>query len=395
MVYKDKIKKIFKSPWFNIPLSIIAAFIFFMWLQEPIQDYKLLHTQNPYVAVLITKEATDFKIPNDFNSGFFDNNQEFISTKNGKQVQLKHFEDFLSETESSKLLDKLIDDENCLLIICNANSSMTNSNIDMLMKAKGIPIIMPIATDNTIMKKAKLAQHKGILRILPDNSKQAKTICNFVNSHYFPTDSIKNIVIYGDEDNPAYSINLSREIASQLRKSEKKISIEELIGPSNSVASSAELLKKANLIIYAGVSHHASLLIDQLSLLNLRTPLIMTDGCLVTSILSEASTKYENSFIVSPTTMQGEDQYLLSPYKVIGKVTYALLEKKIISQAFPTRKSIYDRINEIRETSESFAFSDYKFNFDSDGNNIGNDQEGSYYIYPIKEGKVDNQIQIK
>jgi len=381
-------KKIIKNLGLYLFLPLIIAIIFFV-LQDWFQDIKIkfLSQKPPYVAVLISKESIDFDIPKDFIGGFFEEETNPVLAKNGKKVELKHFEDFLSEAESSRQLEKLIADKNCLLIICNANSTLTNSNIDLLMSAEKVPIIMPIATDNIIMKKTKSVKHNGILRILPDNQKQAETICQFINAEFRES---KNIVIYGDEDNRSYSINLSRIIADRLRKGDKRISIQELIGPSNSIASTISFLKNANVIVYVGVSHHASLLIDQLSLLELDIPLIMTDGCLVASIFSTASQKYEDKcYIASPAILNNENQFI-SPYKVIGKDTYQIL-KGIISETFPTRKNVYETIEGMRNEGKKFTCKDNNnreediryYEFNSEGNNVG-----EYFMYPITEGRL-------
>jgi hypothetical protein len=365
-----------------IPLLVACAFYI---IQNQFEKYKLKHTSDPYVAVLVSNRSIDFDIPIDFNTGFnnLKNKQDYFNSKDGKKVYIKHFEDFLSETESSRKIRELISDKNCLLIIGNANSTLTNSNIDILLSAEyKMPLIMPIATDNNIMQKVNMAGHKAVLRMLPDNKKQAESIQRLISKL---SDSRK-VVIYGDDENSSYSINLSRDIANKIRLSGGTILAEELIGAPNSIFPSMGFLSNEKLIpdaiIYVGVSHHAFLLIDQLSSINSSIPLIMTDGCLVGSILQQASLKYESkSYILSPAIPK-DDTILNGSYELIGQDTYKLCEI-IFSKSESTRSSIYQCI-EIEKGKGDLDFSGqagmYKFNHD--GDNGGRE----YQIYFIEGG---------
>ena len=368
--------------------AIVSGIIGSIFIPQACEKTKGIFASEPYVAVLISRKAIDFRIPNDFMEGFDNNYQRMMDktgcfvSKNGDKVQIMHVEDFLSEEKTAIIAHRLESDNNCILVIGNANSTLTNINLDIFLNSKiKLPFIMPIATEDNLLKKAESANFNGVLRMLPKNGMQADTIERLV-SKFAPN---RKVAIYEDEENQSYSINLSRDIADKIRKKGGKIVIEELIGPSNSIYNSVIKWSSENkhpeVLVYVGVSHHGLLLLDQLSELDISVPIIFTDGCLVTSLLSNIYKYSGRSFILSPAEFKDEDLFLPS-YKPIGEDAY-MLASKIIQGSDGTRVGV---ISYIENHKKEFDFSGKagKYGF----NPLGENEARDYVVYEMKGGKL-------
>jgi hypothetical protein len=351
------------------------------------EDIKEFCASKPYVAIIVSKKTIDFEIPKDFMDGFDEkmrNVGKYLLDKNDRKVQLLHQEDFLSEKKTTIIANKLNSDKNCILVIGNSNSTFTNINLDIFLRSeKKLAFIMPIATDENLLNKADAANYKGVLRMLPDNSRQADIIERLVSKFSFR----RKVAIYGDEENQAYSINLSRDIADKIRRKGGKIVIEELIGPTNSFYNSVIKWtlerKRPEIIVYVGVSHHGLLLLDQLSELDISVPIIFTDGCLVKSLLINISSKFlGKAFILSPAEFKEEDLFLPS-YIPIGKDAY-MLASIIIKGSNSTREGVLNYItNHKKELSFVGEAGRYGFNLN------GENEERDYFVYEIKGAKLE------
>ena len=385
-----------KTEWLIGFVSSIIAGICVWLLYEPLSDLKSELSSKPYVAVLVSEGATDFDVPSDVRVGFKEewDKRDFFITKKNKKVRIEFKEDYLDQSKSSDIIQELIEDKNCVLLIANANSTLTHSNIDLLLKAKNkIPLIMPIATDNTIIKKTNAKKYKGVLRMLPDNLKQVETIKQFISNALELEDDY--IAVFGDENNRSYSINMMENISSALRKSKKYVFSETLIGPSGYSLPSLNFLEKASAIVYAGVTHHAMLLKDQLRLINIsdKVPFIMTDGCLGKSIYEQKHS--EHTYVLSPINFEKDtkDTQKTVSYRTIGIDAYNLCAK-ILKKSKSTRESIYKTIENDRNSSDdnktinikSDSGKSYKFN--ADGNNDG----WGYSVYQIKNNTLGDKI---
>jgi hypothetical protein len=137
-------------------------------------------------------------------------------------------------------------------------------------------------------------------------------------------------------------------------------------------------------IIYAGVSHHGLLLLDQLSLHQpLAIPIIFTDGCLTKSLLSNGGSKLlGRGFIVSPAEFRGESTMLPS-YEPIGEDAYTLASKILRQCDNCTREEVAEYLSN-NKNQLSFEGKAGKYDFGYDGNNNGRD----YFIYEMKGGKL-------
>lgn len=344
----------------------------------------------PYVAVLISKKSIDFQIPQDFMAGFeteqVKSKQPHFVDMNGTKVQIRHEEDFLSVEKTALIAKRLSLDKNCILVIGNSNSTLTNVNLDIFLSSEDkMPFLMPIATDNRLLEKAEAARYNGVLRMLPDNSKQADTIEALVKRFA----ANRRVAIYGDEENQSYSINLSRDIADRIRRKGGVIVIEELIGPTNSFYNSSVKWtsgeRRPQIIIYAGVSHHGLLLLDQISQLDISVPIIFSDGCLVPSLLVNTSQKLSRkgrAFVLSPAEFKEGDIRLLPSYKPIGIDAYNLAST-IINRSPGTREGVFNYISKHRKEI-SFAGEAGKYSF----NLYGDLEDRKYIVYEMIGGRL-------
>jgi len=310
--------------------SIIGGII--VWFQnERLLVLKERFFSKPYVAILISRDVErDFNIPKDLRDGIDEKIRErgigLLFRSKGKDVAIHFEDDHLDKEMSSKIIQKLIEDENCILLIANANSTLTNSNINELLNAKKktpkIPLIMPIATDYSIIEKANENNYKGVLRMLPDNDKQAELIQRFISDKL----QIKghNVAIFGDDKNNLYSENMLDNVANRLRTTGNFVN-DKIIGKSLPAPNE---LDNVVAVIYAGIPPRALSLQDDLQRLlkigQKKIPLIMTDGCLGSSTFRPIQSV--DSYILSPIHFEGlsdkSGSYKPFPDKLEKSFTY-------------------------------------------------------------------------
>lgn len=379
---RDGTKRFFTGFLLMVIGAVVGHYTIEIW-----QDTKDLVVSKPYVAVMISRKAIDFEIPKDFMDGFNSvmmmEQKDYFISKDGAEVQIEFEEDFLSAEKSAVIANRLKSDNNCILVIGNANSTLTNVNLDVFLTAKvKLPFLMPIATDDNLLKKTESENYNAVLRMLPNNGRQADEIERLV-SEFAPN---RRVAIFGDEENQSYSINLSRDISDKIRKKGGKIVIEELIGPTNSIYNSAIKWndiedKRPEVLVYVGVSHHGLLLLDQISELNISIPIIFTDGCLVTSLLSNISKYSGRAFILSPAKFEEENLFLPS-YKPIGADAYRLASL-LIKESDGTREGVLDCIQNHKKKL-TFVGKAGRYRFDPYGEN----EDRGYLVYEMKGGQL-------
>lgn len=370
---------------------IVAAFVFNGIGRAVIGDIynkgkDWLTRSNPYIAVVASKKSTDFPIPEEFLRGFdeaFPGGRTYVETRKGKKVDIRIKEDLGSVEEAERIATDLATDKDCVLAIGNSNSTLTNATLDIFLRFKDPPTyILPIATANEIMTKAKTGGHEAVLRMVPDNARQAEVIQNLVRE-LVPE---QRVAIYGDQENSFYSLNLSRDIASRIRSGGGNILIEEMIGPTNSIYSSIAAWRgqnPPNVIVFVGVAHHSLLLIDQCRDLGIEAPIIFTDGCMVGSLLTNISKIPNRAFVLSPVgTQRLNDQ--MPTYEPVGRDAYGLVSRIVTSCNDCTRAGLRRYVSEQKQAIQLLNGYAGEYRFDADGNN----NSMSYKVYEITGGKL-------
>ena len=369
----------------QILLPVFISSVIIIFLQDKLRGLKEKIKPKPYVAVLISeKDNPNFDVPKDFRYGFklADEYKKYFEDKRNTRIQIDYsHDDDLDENKTNTVIRKLIDDTKCIMIIGNVTSTLTMKNVEEIIASKKkIPLIMPIATDNYILEKARKNGMNGILRVLPDNSKQTAKIMSFITQVIKPE---KPIIVFSDDDNEIYSKNFSPLIIKELIKQNIPY-IEIHIGRKNNLSLTNEAISKyksASAIIYVGISTNAVFLINQLQLNDISVPLIMTDGCLVSEVYQLIKDKYKGKCYVSSSVKYDRD----AKYTNIGIDTYKIC-KKILNECYGTRESVYKYIDEHKTEIE---IENYKFNTE------GNNSLGEYTIYPVIDGKLGDEITIK
>lgn len=352
--------------------------IYYWWRSGP--DFE------PYVAVVVSKESIDFAIPEEFLRGFQDGASEgrtFIETRDGRKVDIRTLEDLGSVDEAARIAQQLVTDENCILVIGNSNSTLTARTLDIFLSSKNPPsYVLPIATANDLITKARTAGHKGVLRMVPDNASQAEIIQRLV-ADLSPS---RRVAIYSDEENAVYSMDLSRDVASRVRNKGGRVVIEEMVGPTNSIFNSLPAWERGappDVIVYVGVAHHGLLLIDQLSELNIQVPVVFTDGCMVEPLIDNISRIPNRAFVLSPVgTPSGTSQ--MPTYRPIGRDAFTLVSKILSSCSDCTRENLRLHIAEHKDQIVVASGHAGEYRFNADGNNIGM----SYKVYEVTGGKL-------
>jgi ABC-type branched-subunit amino acid transport system substrate-binding protein len=348
------------------------------WMSKPYFD--------PYVAVVLAREHIDFGIPAEFQKGFdsgMTNRGAFFLTKDGKKVRVRPMEDFGSEEEAQRIATELAADETCILVIGNSNSTVTAATLDVFLKSSNPPAyILPIATATNLIAKAKKGDFTAILRMVPDNASQAKQVQQLAQN----LSSNPRVAIYGDQENPLYSEDLMRDVASRIREKGGAILVEEMIGPTSSIYNSLSIWERErppDLIIYIGVGHHGLLLMDQLGALGIKAPIIFTDGSMVEAVIRNISRIPNKAFVLSPVGQEGEPSRFPT-YEPIGADAYTLTKMLVESCENCNKanmRSVFDSVKSTNYLSNGRAGA---YRFDALGNNIGMD----YRVYEITGGKI-------
>lgn len=283
-----------------------------------------------------------------------------------------------------RVANELVADKDCVLVIGNSNSTLTDVTLDIFLRSKDRPAyILPIATASEIMTKAKTGGHQAVLRMVPDNSRQAEVIQSLVRE--LAPD--QRVAIYSDEENSFYSLGLSRDIASRIRNSGGNILIEQMLGPTNSIYSSLAAWKGQNppkVIVFVGVAHHSLLLIDQCLELGIDVPIIFTDGCMVGSLLTNISKIPNRAFVLSPVGTQRLNNDQMPTYEPIGRDAYSLASRIITSCSDCTRAGLRRFVSEQKQSIQLLNGHAGEYRFDADGNNSAT----TYKVYEITDGKL-------
>ena len=379
---KNKIFKGAKWGLENIFLPTLISLVVIFCFQDWLKELKYSTKSKQYVAILISDSKKGFTIPNDFYKGFNyginnEKNKGYFEDQKGERIQIKCYNE-LTDDETVDEMKKLVEDPNCVMIVANANSTLTTKNLDELINSKKeVPFIMPIATDDELIEKAKQQNYRGILRILPDNAHQTDCLVNFIEKQVKSDkmDKTKDVIIFKDCDNLKYSENLTNNIVQKLM--DKEIDYMEFaIGDCNQkVFNANELMSNACAIIYVGISNNAQSLIYQIR--DISIPLILTDGCLDQNVFFALQRYKGESFILSPIKLDEDTKYKES-YRIVGKNTYDICQN-ILSSCEGKRKSVYRYIATQRT---KIKIENYEFNAD------GNNTLGKYTIYPIVGGSA-------
>lgn len=377
--WRPRSKRILSVVIIGVIASVIGGAIY-----GRIVYYSTNPSFEPYVAVVVSTRSIDFKIPEEFLRGFQDAFPEgvtYIETRDGRKVDIRYPEDFGSVEEARAIADKLLADKNCILVIGNSNSTVTATTMDVFLGSKNPPsFILPIATASNLIAKAQTGNYPAVLRMVPDNARQAIAIQRLV-TRLAPH---QRVAIYGDQENPLYSIDLSRDIASRVREKGGEVLVEEMLGPTNSIFASLPVWKSSlppEVVVYVGVAHHGLLLIDQLKALGLTVPVVFTDGCMVQTLIDNIARIPNKAFVLSPV---GSSSSQMPTYEPIGTDAFTLANQLINQCSECTRESLRKVVEQAKGTTLLANGKAGKYEFLQEGNNVGMD----YKVYDITGGNL-------
>lgn len=391
-----------KYPLLNL-LIIFSFFILTTVISAIISDksttkYKEITEEgDKYIAVAITNLSDEtFTIPQEFRKGF-GNNSGFESSASKQRITYKFFDDLLSDEQAKIIATQLINDPNCVLIIGNSTSSLTEVTLNSILSSKETKpgFILPIATADNIIAKAKDQNYNAILRMMPNNEKQAIAIKNFIFKNY----ENPKVAILVDEENLTYSKNLSQKISDKLI-SEKgnggTVVLKKNYGNSNRFIDNYELLKLhsqlPDIIVFVGISTNGSLLMEELENLNLSIPIIFTDGCTVNTLMNSAK-DYPNYYFVS-AVQKPSNETDAPTYQPVGEDAQEL-SKLIIDgvEEEITRESVATYISTIKKGNSEIMSNGKagKYRFDFDGENASM----FWNVYHYVNGKLKLEYESK
>jgi hypothetical protein len=348
-------------------LLVISALVFLVLAavngiveETAVRIKNSLLSPNRYVAVVLSERSIDFDIPKEFKTGFDTgmNNQSSISMRGGGSLGIVYREDGGDVDQAARIAKELAADPNCIMVVGNSTSSLTAATLEVFLASQDPPAyVLPIATASDLLVRARDGQHNGVLRMVPDNDSQAKSAARLISS----LAKTRRVAVFVDEENPVYSVNLSRAIASAVRDTGGELVVEQRIGPSYPIyeplrtwgvdgrGSEERFTPESHadggvdlaatddkgtarggtpdVLVYVGVAHHGRLLIDQMTAHHVTTPVIFTDGCMVRSLIKHASERV-NAYILSPVQLD-EHKNSLVTYEPIGRDAAKLANRLI------------------------------------------------------------------
>ncbi|MBC8753574.1 hypothetical protein H2O64_02750 [Kordia sp. YSTF-M3] len=372
--------------------GVLASFIgnkFTLWYDETFAK-----EEEKYVAVIITNKSDEsFTIPQEFRIGF-GSNISYKSDNTDQNIKFIKDDDALSVSQAELLASKYVEDLNCVLIIGNSTSTLTEVTLNKILSTdKEKPsFILPIATADNITDKAKDQNYQGILRMMPNNEEQAITIKNFI---FKKKPDNPKVLIYVDEDNLTYSENLSQQIADKTIKGKGTVVLKKNYGNSNRFINDYKLLVDNNLmpdmIIFVGISTNGSLLMEEVNNLNIKIPVVFTDGCTVESLMKK-SVNNSNHYFVSAVEKYFNGN-ATTTYQTVGQdakdLATAILKG---TKGIITRSSVNDYVHEIRK-KQTMVLDDGKsgkYSFDDKGENT----EMNWKLYHYIDGELELDYEI-
>lgn len=392
----DKLKS---NKWFRIiilPLIFILGWAFSGLVGNLSTDWFKNQTSegDKYVAVIITNKSDEsFTIPQEFRKGF-GNNANFKFDKTGQNIKFIKDDDAMELEQAELLADKYVEDPNCVMLIGNSTSTLTDVTLNKILEYNGEKpsFLLPIATADDITDKAKDQEYKGILRMMPNNEKQARTIKNFIFQKN-PTNP--KVLIYVDEDNLTYSKNLSQKISDKIIKSRGTIVLKKNYGNSNRLINDYELLIKNNqkpdMIVFVGISTNGSLLMEEVNNLNIDVPVVFSDGCTVNSLMRKSKNN-SNHYFVSAVEKSFNGN-ATPTYQTVGADSRSLaiaILKNVKGNI--TRTSVNNYVYRIR-AEQKLVLDDGKagkYTFDDKGENT----EMNWKLYHYVNGELEMEYGI-
>ncbi|MDO9310883.1 MAG: ABC transporter substrate-binding protein, partial [Nitrosomonas sp.] len=258
----------------TLSLSLIGLLLtVYVWPVHNWQVSKFLDSKEAgdrstkHIAVVITKKSgTTFTIPEEFRKGFGDSPN--FDTSTGQKIEFIREDDFLSPDQAKIIAHKLLENNNNVLIIGNSTSSLTEVTLNEILKYPDIKpgFLLPIATADNIIEKAKDQNFGSILRMMPNNDKQADTIKNFIFRKF--NNKSPRIAIFSDEENTTYSHSLSQKIADKIIIEKGTVVLKKDYGNSNRLIDNIENLETykqmPDVYVFVGISTNGSLFKEEL-----------------------------------------------------------------------------------------------------------------------------------
>jgi len=378
-------------------LGFIGATILGVIISTPVNDFITAWKEKPYsskyIAIVTSDADPSFTIPMEFRKGFGHHNP--YSTKNNQEIRFETRDDQLSEVQTKVISDNLINDPNCIMIIGNSNSTLSDVTLNAILNSNQIkPVfILPIASADNLIKKSGSEGYKSILRMIPDNKNQAKVITRFILNKISNT---AKVIILVDEENQTYSNNLAKNVASGIIAGEGNIILSKYYGNNNRFVPEYEVLRKNKIkfdvIVYVGISSNGILLIEEMKTLKIKTPIIFTDGCTVEELMEKAKQAFGNNAYFLSAVSKLENN-IKPTYEPIGKDAFNLamsILKAVEGQGPITRESVSRYVAE-NKTNIDFSGEAGYYHFSEDGNNDKMD----FIVYTYRNNTLNDVKGIK
>lgn len=359
-------------------LGIVGGAVYTRYYERAVEEH-------PYVAVILSDEQENFTIPEELQEGIRSRGT-VISTGNGP-VQIRFF---IGGREPQRIRRTVHDDclvnKDCIAIVGNSDSTTTTIMLAEILAFEGAKptLLMPIATATSLTETAAREHYTQLLRLVPNNDIQARVIKSFMASRAGLDHRVTVII---DHDNPDYSKNLSDLLVDMVVKNGGVARTVTYLDASTLEAEAARPdLGSDDFFVFVGTSSSGLEVLNDMRRLNIRVPIILTDGNTVRELTNRSIGMPGVAYFLTPVD---ELNNVNEPaYTDIGRDTYGILSAIFEGTPHLTRSAVAAFVTEhkLDITLESGAAG--KYNFDGNGENKGME----FHIFNMRP---DGSVQVQ
>jgi hypothetical protein len=339
---------------------------------------------HPFVAVILSNSDPNFTIPMELRRGMQDAmaGGPSIMTPNQQPVEVRFILSPLTPEDTARTVrTQCLDDRDCIAIVGASDSTTTTATLSEILRSdedQRPALIMPIATATSLTEMAGRAHYSQILRLVPNNEDQAQQIKSFI-AHQALTQKVTVIV---DPANPAYSNNLSQIVIQAIRDNGGDATRVDYVDSQTLAEANRNGLGQQDFIIFVGTSSHGIDIIHDMARLNIRVPIIFTDGNTVQEVIDQSAHLPGPAYFLTPVAQLNNSRE--PGYTAIGRDTYALLSN-IFSQSHQlTRRDVARFVSEHKYDISLEPGAAGRYRFGAGGENT----VMHFRIFSVENGQV-------
>jgi len=370
-----------RHPIMRVVLFVLTL-VFGALISLLIQDWWNRSKADPFVVVILSNDDPNFTIPMELKQGIQQamNSRPSIETPNQQSVGIQFLPTAATPNDTADAVrTRCLQMPACIAIVGASDSTTTTAALKEILKFEGQKpaLIMPIATATSLTDIAAIGHFSQILRLVPNNNEQAQEIKSFIASRA----RTQKVTVVIDPNNPDYSKNLSRLIVQMVGDNRGDASTLDY-RDSSTLAIANSRLSSQDFLVFVGTSSNGLEIIKDMKRLNIRVPIIFTDGNTVKEVIDRSIGMPGPAYFLTP--VKELNNFMEPGYTAIGRDTHAILSSIFSQSPGLTRSAVANFISDRKYdiVLTSGAAGSYKFG--QDGENSGM----RFSIFSIEKGKV-------